>query len=387
MTQKGHRSPKKKKSGKDYGEELKRAEKVYRILTDLQRRLSPLPYPLEKRISFFLNPGDDAQAFARNLVESILSLQSDDRSGLPYVKGRLYCYNCASFVCSHSLPPNNLSVFAGYSPTGFPIWEEFGSVLLDDFDPRIDRLVQEKNPEILSLCQDGDKLKAEQLSVFGKDSNIYDIWGQVIVGYLPFPRDISQSRCAITIQIIRRLKDAKPNLTINLVGLLGNNLQLTDYLLMAPETELSGIISKAQKKLDLIQLKMRASGASLDHKKAAGPILRQIARGLEGVFRRRQRRTKHAAKRRDERPAVGLALKDLKKASKDCFLYDSLRKTYIVIGPKWRTHVFGSDGRHVTSMTHNRDSVQKRLDIKRWRYASKEERRLILSLAFGEAPL
>jgi len=87
-------------------------------------------------------------------------------------------------------------------------------------------------------------------------------------------------------------------------------------------------------------------------------------------------------KRRAERPAVGLALKDLKKAQQDRILFDEKHRTFIVIGPKWRVHVFGHDHKHVTSMALDKEGVRKRIDTKRWRYMSGEEIekfRLILS--------
>jgi len=377
------KGPKDKQS---FSEEMIRAEKVFRILSDLHKRLVPNGKNADCKITLPFSTNEDPNDFARNLIDTFRSLRGEKCENHPFVKGRVYCYNCESSICEHSIPPNHLSVFAGYAPTGFPLWEELSTVLLDSLDPRIDIIMHDKSPEVVAVCQDRDELRKGQLLVFGKESGLYDIVGQVVCGYLPIPRGQQNSRSALTIQAVKRIVMSKPKLVLNIIGRLPNNDLITDYLIKEPEIEFNGIINKAAKKLELIELKLRGNQHNGDfdqYDNLTIPILRRVARGLERIYRREKRRTRHAVQRGRHRPAVGLALKDLKKAAPDNFFFDELRQTIIVLGPKWRIHVFCLDGRHVTSMTQNRDSVRKRIDLKKWRYANSDEIRNIKTNASG----
>lgn len=357
---------------------IARAEELYHRLEDLyqsmpSRKGSP---DMKEGILLRFVPDGRADLFARELIDLFLSTPSEDRKDHAFRPGRVYCYNCESSDCRHASPPDHLSVFLGYTPTGFPLWTEFYNLLLDARDPRIDDLLQEE-PQIVSLCQGRDALKEEQLQIFGKESGLYDIMGQVVAGYFPFPRGAGGSRTALTIQAIRCVIRSRPTLHLNLIGRLPEGADLMGHLKGSPEQELEGLLTAAQKKLKALELKLR-SPSSRKGKEAVYskvlPILRQLARGLERTFRRRRRRTRHAMERREERPAVGLALRDVIKASSpESFLYDELHHTFIVLGPKWRVHVFGEDGRHVTSMTLTREGVRKRIDTRRWRYANRDE--------------
>ncbi|MBU0754034.1 MAG: hypothetical protein KJ645_02775 [Planctomycetes bacterium] len=161
---------------------------------------------------------------------------------------------------------------------------------------------------------------------------------------------------------------------LNLIGQTPEGVNLVDFLKQSPEPGLEGPIRAARQKLEALRFSPQGRNISAAFQRSILSILRHLGNGIERLDRQRRRRTRHAAQRGAERPAVGMALKDLAKVQADRILYDELHHTYIVAGPKWRIHVFGPDGRQVTSMQIKREGFQKRLDLKRWRYATPKER-------------
>jgi hypothetical protein len=342
---------------------MSRAIRIHGLLSGLHRDLAR--GGKEGPLTLTFHPGGEASEFARALVDAFRANGGAVQKSTPFIRGRVYCFHCDTASCEHAVPTDHLSVFSGYTPTGFPVWTEFFSVVLDTKDPRIDDLVKE-DADIVALCQDMERLKEEQLQIFGKESPIYDIRGQVAAGYLTIPR---QSRTAITVQAVRCRVKGKTTMELNVIGRTPEGVDLVEHLKLEPDPELTGLFKAARKRLG--ELRYRAGNGSRDA--AVLSILRKLGRGIERTQRRSRRRTRHASARRTERPAVGLAMKDIKTARSDHFLCDELHHTFIVVGPKWRIHVFGHDGRHVTSMTLNKESFQRRLDQRRWRYATKAE--------------
>jgi hypothetical protein len=422
------------------------AEEVYGRLLDVYRRLlskkSRDPGGRDggdEAVPITFIPDGDGEAFARRLVD-VIRARGDGRGGVTsFEEGRVFCYNCESTACGHAAPPSHLSVFQGYTPTGLPLWNEFISVLHERRDERIDDLVDD-SAEVVALWQKSIELKSEQLRVFGRTSALYDILGQVVAGYLPLPRGFGaparngrpgsarrangRGRMAVTVQIVRCLTRNRPRLRLNVIGrvdaesaaassdVLQGCGDLVDLLKLEPERDLEGLFRRARRKLEEIELKLRsdrdggepASARSSPATAAPGrrgrprkrfnrgdcleavtPLLTRLARGIESIYRRRRRRTRHASDRREARPAVGLALKDLENAHPDRVLFDELEHTFIAVGPKWRVHVFGRDGRHVTSLVLSKEGFQKRIATRRWRYTTRDEMDSIRRLAAGQA--
>lgn len=381
------RSRKSKRSGQraTLADGLLRAEQVYALLRDLY---SDFAVPADDRkgeddrpdaeppettpLPFTYDPGEGAVSFGRRLLDAFLARSPESREGPAFVEGRLYCYHCESSGCSHAAPPNHLSVFTGYTPTGFPEWTELSTLLLARRDPRIDGITENGQIGVVALCEDSRSVKAEQLMVFGKESSLYDICGQVAAGYLPLPRGQARSRMAVTLQVVRCLVDGRPRLRLNVIGCDSGGRSLIDLLRPGTEPELSGLFKAARKKLGDLELRYRL-GRNRFNPDVVLPVLTRLARGIERIYRRRRRRTSHAMERGSERRAVGMALKDFEKAAADRIFFDEREQTFIVAGPKWRIHVFAGDGRHVTSLSLNREGVQKRIDTRRWRYTTSEE--------------
>lgn len=394
------------KGPRPLGREMAQAEKIYGELLDLYRSIlgEERTESGSKPLPFSFDPGGDGAAFARRLIDALEARAAARNESGPFVAGRVYCYHCESSSCDHARPTDHLSVFAGYAPTGQTEWVGFSSLLLDRRDGRIDAVIDESPEKVVAIRQGPGELKNEQLRVFGRESMIYDIVGQVAAGYLPLPRGREQGRCAVTIQAVRTLDNNLPRLRINVIGRIprlggadqARSDDLLDFLKLEPEPELEGHFGRARKKLEELDLKFRFSDppgparrkrlSASERAAAVRPVLTRLARGIESVFRRRRRRTRHAIERRAERPAVGMALKDLGKCHPDRVLFDELDRTFVVLGPKWRTHVFGRDGRHVTSMVLNRDGVRKRIDTRRWRYTTREEIDKIRTRAASAVP-
>lgn len=355
---------KKKPAKRKLPSPMSRAIKIHGLLRDLHMDL--VRGDGEKEIlNLAFHPSGEPADFARELLDAFRANGSVHQEPPSFIPGRVYCFHCDTAACEHAFPEDHLSVFSGYTPTGFPVWTEFFSVVLESGDPRIDDLVKEE-ADIVALCQGKERLKEEQLRIFGKESPTYDIRGQVAAGYLSIPR---QSRTALTVQAVRCKVKGKRRTELNVIGRTQEGVDLVEHLKLEPDPELSGHFKAARKRLG--ELRYRAGKGPQDA--AVLSVLRRLGRGIERTQRRSRRRTRHASVRRTERPAVGLAMKDIETAQADHFLYDELHHTYIVAGPKWRIHVFGQDGRHVTSMSLNKESFQRRLDQRRWRYATKGE--------------
>ena len=81
------------------------------------------------------------------------------------------------------------------------------------------------------------------------------------------------------------------------------------------------------------------------------PHLKELARTFERFYRQAGRRTAHLETRRREggRP-THMALDDLRRARPGALYRDEKNGTYIVLGPRGRTHVFNPDGKHITSV-------------------------------------
>jgi hypothetical protein len=363
---------------------MEKAEEVYRILLELYEGIvgeSPVADRTDRSrmgetLSLNFRPNGDSAAFVLDLIDSMKECRKDGRTPASFAEGRVYCYHCESTKCGHAAPPNHLSVFCGYTPTGFPVWDEFFAVLLEHKDPRIDYLMEGEG-EIVSLIQEKETLKAEQLQIFGKHSRLYDIKGQIVAGYLPLPRGDAHARTAVTLQAVRSPNGPRPGLYLNVIGRIPDGTDLVEYLKQYPEPDLEGLFRSARKKLESLppprRKKKGGDAAAPAPGKSLFSVLRHTAKGIERLDRRKRRRTRHASKRGVERPAVGMAMKDLKRVQPERFLYDELHHTFIVTGPKWRIHVFAHDGRHVTSMNINKESFQKRIDQRRWRYATGKE--------------
>ena len=97
-------------------------------------------------------------------------------------------------------------------------------------------------------------------------------------------------------------------------------------------------------------------------------LLQDMAHGFARKARRGEFRTDHAQKRSGQRGRpTGMAKSDLEAAKSDRVFFDEKEKTWVITASKGRTHVFSSEGMHVTSLHLDRRAIDGRLARRRWR--------------------
>jgi hypothetical protein len=289
--------------------------------------------------------------------------------------GRVYCHWCRSFTCEHSAPPESRSIFGGYTATGQPRWPEFVSVLIEKRHPRIDDVFRE-TPAPITLLQGGNELASEQLPIYGKHSPIYRILGQVALGYLFLPVNGSGKRAplAITFQAVEP-RDGGQGLGLNVLGRLQDGTPAYQAIEESSDSRLADALLTARRSLDELALfRSPRRGREAERKRRVFGILNNLARNIDRIFRQRSRRTQHSQDRHLERgrPASS-ALKDALQATPEAIYRDVEERTWVVIGPKNRVHVFNDQALHVTSVVYPGETVRQRTTRGKWRTPPAEE--------------
>ncbi|MCX7004536.1 MAG: hypothetical protein NTV22_14865 [bacterium] len=297
-----------------------------------------------------------------------------------YQAGRVYNYRAGSADGADSVPPTATAVFAGYSPTGVPLWQEFHQQLLDAHDPRVG-LLFETPARMISQLTLGRDLKAQLLGARGKASHSYNILGQVTAGYFCAPGHAdAHAHCALTAQIVEwRTAQRLFALALNIIGVTPEGIPLHDAL----DRDHFGVIVRACQPLQRALRRCERAVRALPQDapaKARSEILSCIPRllarlrdALDQRDRQALRRTRHAQQRREDERPVQCALDDLDHAAPAAFFYDEAHATILVRGPHARLHVFARDGRHVTTFAAQEDEVQRRVQRHLWRPATAVE--------------
>ena len=317
------------------------------------------------------------EPLAGRLVESMRRLLDEVyEAGFALQKGRVYCFLCRSSSCRHSAAEDSMSVFAGYTPTGKPEWKPFTTVCLEHEDGRVDQLF-DPDPLVIALVQPGTDLQGEMLESFGKNSRIYRIMAQLVMGFIP----LLGERVAVCCQAVMvRLPGRAPRFALNVIGLdpemvleSTGNLALVKLLERA-DRRLAGECGKAR-------LLGRDRGPGFEE--VAEQVLNKLRGGVDRLYRGKRRTTRHARERRKDasRPA-GSALTDLgRKGGPELYL-DEHEGTVVALGPKGRVHVFSPGGKHVTSFKMTGDAIEQRIGRKRWKpmepEAAREFRKMVL---------
>jgi hypothetical protein len=103
-------------------------------------------------------------------------------------------------------------------------------------------------------------------------------------------------------------------------------------------------------------------------------ILQGLARKLEKLGRQRGRRTAHAEGHRIKNRPTSKAWEDAFGAAEESVLWDKHERTFVVLGPRNRVHVFSRQGRHVTSLVLASEAVRSRKRRKRWAPLTDDQR-------------
>lgn len=364
-------------------------EEALRLLAE-RIRSARVRYPeaearLERReklaleLDISLDPGDDelreiAGRLAGSIDDGVQEIVSQASAFTP---GRVLNLRSGRTDGPECAPSTSREVFAGYGTTGIPRFVDFAELLLDCRDPRVEQLYDERlGAHPVGLILDEDTLTGELLPAFRDTARGYRVHGQVCIGFYRVPDPAGRPNAlALTFQVIstrRRRGGRRFGLNVLGRGPDGESLEhLHDRLRSLPwrsaarwaGTVLASIEKSATRKTGKAQLARRIEG-----------LLSGLARRLERGERSRVRRTAHADERHHEgdRP-TRMALLDLERADENDMLYDTRRRTIVVLGERGRAHVFSAEGKLVTSVRYPPATVERRRKSGLWRDARPEE--------------
>ncbi|MBI4607295.1 MAG: hypothetical protein HY721_35465 [Planctomycetes bacterium] len=288
--------------------------------------------------------------------------------------GRVYCHWCGSFRCDHSAPAEPRSVFGGYTATGQPTWPELASVLLEKRHPRIDALFRQP-PVPIAIVQGGGELSQDQLPVYGKRSPVCRILGQVAFGYLQYPDALCLPQAngsdkvplAVTFQVVEAGSRGAP-LVLNILGKLpGDGPDFVAFEESSDARMCDALLSTRRALEELSLLGGNRRRREGERRRRALGALHRLARNLERIFRQRERRTHHSQDRHlDRKRPASTALGDALHASPKSIFRDVEARTWVVVGPKNRVHVFNDGALHVTSVVYPGETVRHRTTRGKW---------------------
>jgi hypothetical protein len=310
-------------------------------------------------------------------VERILNAKA------PFPMGLVYCHWCRSFQCEHTSPPDTRSVFAGFRATGQPVWTEFMTLCLEKRDPRVDAIFR-VDPYPIAIVQSGGELSQAQLPIYGKDSPLFRILAQVVIGYVSCAEDLGlpasaggrKAPVAMTFQAVQPPAPGRPPV-LNILGRTPDGTPLHQALEEAGDRRFADALHSVRRSLDEVALHRRGRLSRRErferHQRILA-ILGRLARNLERIFRQRYRRTQHAEERHLNRgrPASS-ALGDALQASRESVYRDVEENTWVVLGPKNRVHIFNDQAVHVTSVVYPGETVKQRTARGKWRTPKAED--------------
>lgn len=297
-----------------------------------------------------------------------------------FQRGRVYCYRSRTAWCAEAVPPRPTAIFAGYSPTGMPIWKDLHQYLLDAGDERVDALFAAP-PRVLSRSALGRDVKRAMLPELGKASRSYNILGQVVAGYFAAPSsDDPRDTMAITLQFIEcRGAGGVFRLELNIIGVAPDGVAastLYDYGALPALERACRPVERELKHIECLVRQLPREAPPAERTRLLGRVpalLTRLAGLLEQDAVQAVRRTRHAVQRRADARPVQCATEDVRSAPADRFLWDEVHHTWIVRGPRGRVHIFSSEARHVTSFNLRIDQVERRIRTRMWRPATPDE--------------
>ncbi len=333
-------------------------------------------------ISLSLDGSDDPDDIAALLRAIEGNVDEAARALGGYVAGHVYCFQCDKPGCSHALPTAPGETFAGYSATGKPLMKGFAELCMERNDDRVAQVYGDP-PQVVAFVQSTDELQSEQLPDFGGDGRSLAVLGQVVAGLLPeyfSALPDQQERVAIAIQIVEtRGQRGGRRLRLNLLG--------TSWATLAAVVADQGPGGRAASLADALAVtrrKLRARGRdaqraerrgdATDLPNAVAPLLNDLRRDVERIFRGHRFRTQHAdlRRRQGERPTMA-AVAEARLAPANRLLRDRDRDTIVVVGKKGRAHVFTAEGWHVTSLQLRPNELARKTERGRWRALEAQE--------------
>lgn len=343
-----------------------------------------LPTLLQERTETLGSLAAEASDALDGVIQALLTHRATIRPGA------VYCLRCETAECEHATPTGLRQVFAGYGKTGIPRFEDFGQLLLELQDPRVDRLFGGA-PEPLTRTFTDRELTAGLLPAYRDAERGYRIHGQVAAGWFAVPDPSGRPHTlAVTLQVVSTRAEgaSRRRFSLNVLGLGPDDEPLEHLYDRLPEVPWRDSVLWAQRILDTMSRpgkKGKGRKGTKSLKKRIDGMLASIARRLERKQRSKERKTRHARERhaQGDRPTP-MALPDLARASKDQILVDVRAETLVVLGDKGRAHVFSPEGKLVTSVRYNPASIERRRERGQWRPAEKEEAQALRAAVAGQ---
>ncbi|HEX4823539.1 MAG TPA: hypothetical protein VFV19_04475 [Candidatus Polarisedimenticolaceae bacterium] len=308
------------------------------------------------------------EAFARALVDQIdRILDAAIQHAASFRPGHAFCHRCGVTPCEHSAAPSHRHVFAGYTPTGAPRWEDFAQLCLDLRHPEVDRLYADP-PAFVSLVRSGAELNAALLDAF-RGAAGYELMGQVAAGFFPVRTRDGEGRgvLALTFQIGRSQRFG--------LNVLGRTPQGEPLDLLWERQDLipwKGAVSWAQAALQTLDRGRRRKDEEV--RARIDGILRGLERRLAHERRASGRRTRHAAEHHAKgRRPTKMAIEDARGARPEDVMVDERHGTLVVAGERGRMHFYTRDGKLVSSVRYSKDAIERKRKLGIWRDASADE--------------
>ena len=283
--------------------------------------------------------------------------------------GRVLCARCASTGCEHAAPRDPRHVFAGWGPSGVPRFLDLGQLLLERQHPRVEDLYRDGAP-LVALALDGGELVADLLPAYRERLGGVRLHGQVAAGWYRVPAAADGQRAALAFQLLSIGRGSRRRYALHAMGAAADPRLLEalhDERGRQPWTEARRWAESALEEIAASARSPRPPAPGALEGRLAG-LLHHLAERLERPHRARQRRTAHGESRHHagHRPTP-TALADLRAAPAERVLYDPRHDTFVVLGPRGRTHVFGSAGKLVTSVRYPAATIDRRRKLGHWR--------------------
>lgn len=291
--------------------------------------------------------------------------------------GHVYCLRCARADCEHTAPSGCTEVFTGYGPSGVPRFHDLGQWLLQQQNPRVDQLYKTP-PALVAHITSGSALTESLLPAFKDADSGYHIHGQVAAGWYSFPTsDGLSSPVALTFQLVStRPRKGRRRFGLNLIGIGPEDEPLENLFDSAGEIPWLGATRWVEGILRDVERSLTRSRPPTDEQveKRIDGLLKGLARRLEHQRRSRDRRTTHGHHRHGDRSRpTEMAFADLEQARDDSILFDTRRKTLVVVGDRGRAHIFNDSGRLVTSIRYSPTAIERRQKKGIWKPASDDQ--------------
>ncbi|MFT7617305.1 MAG: hypothetical protein ACI97A_000940 [Planctomycetota bacterium] len=340
----------------------------------------------EMKVNLGFRGRNEGQREEMHHVLKALETHIDDSiaSNAAFRPGVVYSFFSESADPEVGSPKTPRDVFAGYSETGVPKFLSMLDFGIEKKHPGVEHLAQE-NGQVVAIKSGREELVAARLPDFERRNRAYDIRGQVVLGHFHQMTDNGSERFAVTVQLVRSsTRSRMVRLGLNVIGLLPNGEPALKLILERPDHPLSSLMFHTDRALSQINQELKKLPATKRLAYAADcadRLLSEMTLGQERHVRRENWRTGHAKERAEKgnRP-TGCARADLGRARHEQVLLDLSEKTFVILGPKGRIHVFNDAGKHVTSLQLEKRAIEQRMLKKRWHVLSAEDAQGVLDL-------